>query len=642
LAFMMARQGMPVVTDIAGSAANAGCDEEECSLLDEIANNQKLASLFSDAVDDLGLRSTVMDPRELTKEKGASIKSSSSESGLQNAHENIALTFVNAFANCGFCDDALLNKDDQWIYKNRDIDQLSATASYGLVYLWDMDSISKVDDFLRSSEGYVRAGALLAIGIVNATVRSDADVAFSLISDHIMSTDSKNSSVIMGGLLGLGLAYTSTSREDVADFLFNYLESDDSNAAVKATAALSIGLVYCGTANNDRFEQLIGDLPEGDPILTSKYARYYCLGMGLLYLGTGDKCATPVEAILALPERVRRYASLCVETCAFVGSGNMVEVQKFLGDASADIRAMHEKKKQKEMEELTKGTDAAKDKKKEDPKEEEEKELASSGVAVLGVALAAMGEDINDEMVIRMMDHVLQFGNKNTRKAVPLALAVLSVSKPTISIVDTLTRLSHDPNPDVAGSAIISLGLVSSGTHNTRVGSILQGLSDYYKEEPRLVFAVRISQGLLNLGRGALTLSPVHGDRSLLCIPAIAGLLVVLHSCLDVEQTLLGDLNCLLYSLAVSVYPRFITTVDDTTEMKKVKIPVHIGQAIDVAGQAGKPRGIAGFQTYTTPAVIGFGERAEFATEEYVPLTPFLDGVVVVKKTNIKDDDMKD
>lgn len=40
----------------------------------------------------------------------------------------------------------------------------------------------------------------------------------------------------------------------------------------------------------------------------------------------------------------------------------------------------------------------------------------------------------------------------------PLAVALLSVSNPTVGIMDTLSRLSHDSDQDVAQNAILALG----------------------------------------------------------------------------------------------------------------------------------------------------------------------------------------
>ncbi len=53
---------------------------------------------------------------------------------------------------------------------------------------------------------------------------------------------------------------------------------------------------------------------------------------------------------------------------------------------------------------------------------------------------------------------------------------------------------------------------------------------------------------------------------------------------------------------------------------------------MDVVGQAGKPKTITGFQTHTTPVLLAYGERAELATDEYLPLSPIIEGFVILKK----------
>ena len=45
-----------------------------------------------------------------------------------------------------------------------------------------------------------------------------------------------------------------------------------------------------------------------------------------------------------------------------------------------------------------------------------------------------------------------------------------------------------------------------------------------------------------------------------------------------------------------------------------------------------RPKTITGFQTHTTPVLLAIGERAELATDEYLPLTSVLEGVVILKK----------
>ena len=73
-----------------------------------------------------------------------------------------------------------------------------------------------------------------------------------------------------------------------------------------------------------------------------------------------------------------------------------------------------------------------------------------------------------------------------------------------------------------------------------------------------------------------------------------------------------------------------LVTFDEN--MRPLPVPVRVGAAVDVVGQAGKPKTITGFQTHTTPVLLSVNERAELATEEYLPLTPIMEGFVILRK----------
>ena len=45
----------------------------------------------------------------------------------------------------------------------------------------------------------------------------------------------------------------------------------------------------------------------------------------------------------------------------------------------------------------------------------------------------------------------------------PLALAILSASNPQLSIVDTLSKLSHDNDAEVSHNSIFAMGIVGAG-----------------------------------------------------------------------------------------------------------------------------------------------------------------------------------
>lgn len=70
--------------------------------------------------------------------------------------------------------------------------------------------------FLYATDDMVKSGALLAIGLVNVGVRNECDPAMALLSDHVMSP-SQNMRV--GAILGLGLAYAASQRQDLNELL---------------------------------------------------------------------------------------------------------------------------------------------------------------------------------------------------------------------------------------------------------------------------------------------------------------------------------------------------------------------------------------------------------------------------------------
>ena len=98
-------------------------------------------------------------------------------------------------------------------------------------------------------------------------------------------------------------------------------------------------------------------------------------------------------------------------------------------------------------------------------------------IAVLGLALIAMGEDIGSEMLFRHFGHLLRYCEPAIRRAVPLALGLISVSNPQLNILDTLSKFSHDADAEVAHNSIFAMGLLGAGTNNARLAALLRQVS---------------------------------------------------------------------------------------------------------------------------------------------------------------------
>uniref|UniRef100_A0AAR2KU30 26S proteasome non-ATPase regulatory subunit 2 n=1 Tax=Pygocentrus nattereri TaxID=42514 RepID=A0AAR2KU30_PYGNA len=526
----------------------------------------------------------------------------------------------NAYAKVSFGQDKLLTEDgNKWLYKNKDHGMLSAAASLGMILLWDVDGgLTQIDKYLYSSEDYIKSGALLACGIVNSGVRNECDPALALLSDYVLH----NSNVMrIGAIFGLGLAYAGSNREDVLSLLLPVMGDSKSSMEVAGVTALACGMIAVGSCNGDVTSTILQTIMEkNEQELKDTYARWLPLGLGLNHLGKGEAIETTLAALQVVPEPYRSFANTLVDICAYAGSGNVLKVQQLLHICS-------------EHYDNTKDKDDDKDKK--DKKDKDKKESAADmgshqGVAVLGIALIAMGEEIGSEMALRTFGHLLRYGEPTLRRAVPLALALISVSNPRLNILDTLSKFSHDADPEVSHNAIFAMGMVGSGTNNARLAAMLRQLAQYHAKDPNNLFMVRLAQGLTHLGKGTLTLCPYHSDRQLMSQVAVAGLLTVLVSFLDVKNIILGKSHYVLYGLVAAMQPRMLVTFDE--ELRPLPVSVRVGQAVDVVGQAGKPKAITGFQTHTTPVLLAHGERAELATEEYIPVTPILEGFVILRK----------
>merc|ERR1719232_140275 len=185
-----------------------------------------------------------------------------------------------------------------------------------------------------------------------------------------------------------------------------------------------------------------------------------------------------------------------------------------------------------------------------------------------------MGEDVGLEMTLRTFDHLLHYCEPPIKRAVPLSIALLHVSNPEFSVIDQLSRLSHDIDNEISQNAIIALGIVSAGTNNSRVAGLLRQLSEFYNKEAGHVFCVRIAQAMLHMGKGLLTLNPVHSDRMITSGPALGGVLTLIYACLDLKSTLLDKTHYLLYYLTCAMNPRMLITMNEDLSWRPVTVRV--------------------------------------------------------------------
>ncbi|CAF0712055.1 unnamed protein product [Brachionus calyciflorus] len=609
LAFLLARQ--QIYWEV---------DESRVQDIDEIKdimNNSRLSQNFLNLARELDIMEP-KNPEDIYKSHLETTRSYQSQ--VDSARQNLAASFVNGFVNSAFGKDKLMSDDKEanvWIHKNKDHGIMSTTATLGLISLWDVENgLTQIDKYLYSDEDYVKAGALLACGIVNAGVQNECDPALALLSDYV---NHKNNSIRISSILGLGIAYAGKNRQDVISLISNILSDSSANMEVTGVAALSLGLIAIGTANGEITSTLMQTLLErSEQELKETFSKFLALAIGLIYMGKGEQVDVIIESLKAIPEPLQSFASILVDVCAYAGTGNVLKIQQLLSICSEHIEV-----------EPVKDEKEKKDAKKEDTSNQMTSNLHQA-VAVLGISLIGMNDEIGAEMALRTFGHLLHYGEPVIKRAVPLALGLISLSNPKLNILDTLSKFSHDSDPEVAHNSIFALGLVGAGTNNARLAAMLRQLAMYHAKDQNNLFMVRLAQGLTHMGKGTMTISPYHSHRFLLNRVAVGGLLAVLISFLDVKNIILGKSHYMLFNLALAMQPRMLITFDE--KLQPLPTTVRVGQAVDVVGQAGKPKTITGFQTHTTPVLLAYGERAELATDEYITLTPVLEGFAILRK----------
>ncbi|EHL01568.1 putative 26S proteasome regulatory subunit rpn-1 [Glarea lozoyensis 74030] len=602
MAFLIARQ--QIVLDFEPQT------EEEQEIA-ECLNNTKLPEHFKA----LGKELNILDPKS-TEDIYKSHLESNRVAGLTNldsARHNLAAAFVNAFVNAGYGNDKMMMVEDDkasWVWKTKEEGMMSTVASLGTLQLWDVEGgLDKIDKYTYSDEETIQAGAMLAIGIMNSGVRMDSDPALALLGDED-KLNHKSPQVRVAAIMGLGLAYAGSNRESLLELLLPIVGDTSQDMQMSAMAALSLGMIFVGSSNSDVSEAIVQTFLDDDrkSQLKDKWTRFMALGLGLLYFGRQEDVDVILETLKAIDHPMSKPTSVLAEICAWAGTGTVLKMQELLHICNDHIEDTDDKKGDELLQ----------------------------AYAVIGLGLVAMGEDVGQEMVLRQFGHLMHYGEANIRRAVPLAMGLLSPSNPQMKVYDTLSRYSHDNDNDVAINAIFAMGLLGAGTNNARLAQLLRQLASYYHRDQESLFMVRIAQGLLHMGKGTLSISPFHTDRQVLSRVSAAGLLAVLVAMIDAKQFVTDKSHYLLYYLVTAMHPRFLVTLDE--DLKPLTVNVRVGQAVDVVGQAGRPKTITGWQTQSTPVLLAYGERAELEDEQYIPLTNTLEGLVILRKNPEWDD----
>lgn len=610
LAFILGRQR--ICLDLEGE------DAEDTDLQDCL-NNTKLTDYFKQLAKELN----VLDPKvpeDIYKSHLEPSRTAGTTNNDSSKH-NLSSAIVNAFVNAGFGQDKLMlvegGPSQSWIWKVKEDAMATPAASAGMLMLWDVEmGLDKIDAFTYLSQEPVKAGAALATGIMNSGVRVDGDPTLALLGD----LEDKSLAVKTASIMGLGIAYAGSNKEDLLEVLLPLITDASQDMQISAMAALSLGMVFVGSAQADVSEAIIQTFLDDDRKnqLKHKWIRFMVLGLALLYFGQQEEVDVVLETLKAIDHPISKPASVLAEICAWTGTGAVLKLQQLLHICNEHIEEDSDSEDRKDDE---------------GEKKDVSGDMLVQAYAVIGLGMVAMGEDVGQDMVLRQFGHLMHYGEANIRRAIPLAMGLISPSNPQMKVYDTLSRYTHDNDLDTAINAIFAMGMLGAGTNNARLAQLLRQLSSYYHRNAHALFMVRIAQALLHMGKGTLSINPFHTDRTVLSRVATAGLLTVVMTLIDDSKAfLLGDHHYLIYYLVTAMHPRFLITLDEN--LQPLQANVRVGQAVDVVGQAGRPKTITGWQTQSTPVLLGYGERAELEDEEYLCLANVMEGVCILKKVS--------
>ena len=594
LAFILAKEGIFL-------------DEEEKTIKDnelmEILRNYKQSEYFRILAKNLELLEP-KHPEDVFKSHLEDKKSDSKK--LESYKINMAYSIASGFINAGFGTEALLSKkDSDWIFKNKEEGLTCLLAGLGLVNIWDyLEGPGKLYEYAGNKEidTYKRAGRNLGLGISLSNIHDDNDIAVAVLLEELQD---KNLNVKISALFGLGLAAAGTQKEKLFNPLLDVFQDFSYGFEVSAFVSLALGLIFIGSSSEDVFNELFSVLitrndESKGKIFESPFFVIYVLGIGLLCLGKQKDNEFMIDTMVSMEnfsKEMKDYLKTMLISFSYAGSGNVSKVQEL-------------------MQIIAKPT--------------EEINPKVQSIAVIGCSLIAIGEEIGTEMLSRSFNHFLQFGDINIKKTVSLAISLLNLSNPKVTVIDSLIKFCYDSDKTVAMNAIFSLGLVSSGSNHSRVAGLLRSLASYYSEETNPLFMVRIAQGLLHMGKGLITLDPIYSHKLLLNNIGMSGILITLFAFTETEGLMCDKHQFLVFSLALGMKPKLVMTVDENLKPKDVQL--MIGQAVDIVGQTGNPRTISGFQTHTSPAVINTGERCELSNrEDYISYSDVYEGIVIVK-----------
>jgi len=209
-------------------------------------------------------------------------------------------------------------------------------------------------------------------------------------------------------IMGLGIAYTASSREDLKDLLIPVASDTSLDLQLSSMAALALGQIFIGqgaNADNEIASTMLQTLMEMEPEqLKSPWIKFYGLGLAMLFFGKQDASDAIVETLKAIDHPIAEQAIVMLSLSSFAGTGEVLRIQQMLRLCAERPEEQEKEGKDKDAKEK----DDKKDRKKKENDKKENKGEFKEGLAVIAIAAIAMGEEVGKELCMRHFGHLVR------------------------------------------------------------------------------------------------------------------------------------------------------------------------------------------------------------------------------------------
>lgn len=133
------------------------------------------------------------------------------------------------------------------------------------------------------------------------------------------------------------MAYAGRSSGQLQEILVSPIVDTSLPLEESAYAALSLGLSFVGQCNEEVAGAIIQTLMERtEDQLNQPAAKYFGIGLALLYMGQQNKCEPTLETIGMIEHPIKKFMEVMITSTAYVGSGNVLKVQNMIHECVSE------------------------------------------------------------------------------------------------------------------------------------------------------------------------------------------------------------------------------------------------------------------------------------------------------------------